>query len=258
MNELSETNRNIGLLEQSIHMTSSPSQADAADYMICEETGRKRQIISHLHELLQESHERSSEVYALYKSATEEESYYTERVKHFQAARDFANADACMELKTKAAMEGTKYLQEYSKLNELALSISNTIRGEQSPRLLPLTKNDGLPFENESAKEISRERFNQILMSLDAAPTVEQYTGKDLETVVSDINEGYRHMEIMVCSALGSQVWEHEDLTDDEKTAFEAALVQYFSDVEEVLEEKVSEANLPSQRRINANIGIRA
>lgn len=256
MNEVAEVSRNIGLLEQSIHMTNSPSQADAADFMISEETGRKRQLLNHLRELSEECSDRRNEIAALRNSAIQEAMTYARIAAKFQAANNQESYEEALKMRNKARKEYDDYSVAAEQLANLSTEINNTLAGESFPRLLPLTSLADLPFE--SAVAISADRFQAILDTVDVIPTVEQYMQRDIDSILSDVNEGFNSAKICICSAIGSEVWESEDLTDAEKEAFELALATQFEAVAEHLEEVRAVSQLPSQRRINANIGIRA
>ena len=170
MNELAETNRNIGLLEQSITMqafsaVALETQADAAEMMINEETGRKRQLLNHLRELSQECFERRNEVAALRNSAISEAMFYGKLAAEYQAVNNRESFDIAIELRNKARAEYDKYSVMANDLAQLAENINNTIAGESSPRLLPLTTLDDLPFESVSAQpaESAEQIFDRLV-----------------------------------------------------------------------------------------------
>lgn len=256
MNELSETNRNIGLLETSISMQSfsavaSETQADAAEMMIRDEDSRKDAIIDHLFELHTECVERMQEVNELTKSANQEYSFYVKEA--WENRQDSETEQICQELAEKALTSSKEYSREWENLYELSKQIMATIAGENSPRVASQAVTvDDLPFESATATAISTERFQQILSKVDVIPAVEKYMSRDIDSILSDVNEGFNSAKMCICSAIGSEVWESEELTDTEKEAFELALASHFEEVAEHLKEVNAVSQLPSQRRIDA------
>lgn len=268
MNDIAEASRNIELLEQSIHMTSSPSQADAADYMISEETGRKRQLVNHLRELSVECSERRNEIAALRNSAIEESMTYARIAAKFQAANNQESYEEAMKLRNKARKEYDDYSILADQLAALSTEINNTLAGETLPRLLPLTNLADLPFEsqaawrNPSAKQISREEFaaavNAMLQKQDVIASIETYCGIDSTQLAASLAENSPSDKQKVKSALESVIY---DNAEDEATAdaLTDAINVYFDSVVDDVQEALEEFDaLPSQRRVNLNIGIRA
>lgn len=171
MNELSETTRNIGLLETSITMQSfsavaMETQADAAEMMIREEESRKDAIIEHLFELHAECVERMQEVNELIKSAAHEYSFYIEEA--WTNRNDRESAQICQDLAEKALNSSKGYSNDWQNLYDLSKQILSTIAGESSPRTLPATTADDLPFESaqpaaESAVALSMDTFDALV-----------------------------------------------------------------------------------------------
>ena len=197
MNELAETNRNIGLLEQSIHMTSSPSQADAADYMICEETGRKRQLINHLNELQQECSERRNEISTLRSSAIQEAMTYARIAAKFHDANNQESFEEAMKMRNKARREYDDYGVLAEKLAALSTEINNTLAGETLPRLLPLTNIDDLPFESATAlsmttfEDLAQKHVNDIISYVERHRDLREPDETALtEAVITEISRG--------------------------------------------------------------------
>ena len=169
MNELAETNRNIGLLETSISMQSfsavaMETQADAAEMMIREEDSRKESIIDHLFELHAECLERMKEVNELIKSAADEYSFYVEEA--WANRNDRESAQICQDLAEKALNSSKGYSNDWQNLYDLSKQIMATIAGESSPRTLPVTTTDELPFESAqpaaTATALSMETFEAL------------------------------------------------------------------------------------------------
>lgn len=153
MNEIAETNRNIGLLEQSITMqafsaVALETQADAAEMMIRDEESRKESIIEHLFELHAECLERMQEVNELIKSANDEHEFYLKEERENIEIGDMESAEICQTLKAKAFESSTAYHKDWKNLHELSKQILATIAGESSPRLLSVATTSDLPFES--------------------------------------------------------------------------------------------------------------
>ena len=183
MNTLAETNRNIGLLETSITMQSfsavaMETQADAAELMIRDEGSRKDAIIDHLFELHAECLERMAEVNELSKSANDEYSFYVKEAWENTLRNDRESAQICQDLAEKALDASKAYVTDWQKLYELSTQILATIRGEDSPRLLPVANQnaDDLPFE--SAKHASED----VMATFDRL--VKMYPDKVVDYVV--------------------------------------------------------------------------
>lgn len=272
MNTLAETNRNIGnigLLETSITMQSfsavaMETQADAAELMIRDEGSRKDAIIDHLFELHAECLERMQEVNELIKSAADEYSFYVEEA--WANRNDRESAQICQDLAEKAMNSSKGYSNDWQNLYDLSKQIMATIAGESSPRTLPVTTTDELPFEsvpvwrNPSATRISQFEFskavNTMLQKSDVLASIESYCQLDAAQLAENLRENSPTYKNHVKSALESAIYDNaqdeqtaDALTDAVNVYFDAVL----NDVQEALEEYA--APLPSQRRINANIG---
>lgn len=168
MNELAETNRNIGLLETSISLqpfsaVAMETQADAAEMMIAEETGRKRQILNHLRELSEECLERRNEIAALRNSAIQEAMTYARVAAKFQAANNQESYEEALKMRNKARKEYDDYSVAAEQLANLSTEINNTLAGETLPRLLPLTTIEDLPFESAKPAENILDTFERLV-----------------------------------------------------------------------------------------------
>lgn len=271
MNDHAELTRDKGLLENALTMTSfsMPSQADVIDYEITLLAEKKNQMFCHIEELAAEAAERLAEMNveraAIIAEMEHYKHEYSEALRRQNMARHLYGANSQQVEKHQAAfafaceMYNKAKLQKYangSEMLELESTLSD-LREQLAGETLPVIQNaDDLPFE--SAVAITPERFQAILETVDVIPAVEQYMQRDIDSILSDVNEGFNSAKMCICSAIGSEVWEHNDLTDAEKEAFEMALATQFEAVAEHLEEVNAVSQLPSQRRINANIGIRA
>ena len=155
------------------------------------------------------------------------------REKH-QARIEEINAEI---LRIASAME---YLSEY---------LTGT-----TPSVIPTVTVDDLPFESATATAtaISSERFQQILSKVDVIPAGEKYMSRDIDSILSDVHENFNSAKICICSAIASEIWESEELTDAEKEAFEQSLATLFETVAERLEEVNAVSQLPSLKQINA------
>ena len=271
MNNAAETSRDKGLLENALTMTSfsMPSQADVIDYEITLLTEKQNQIYQHIEELASEAVERLAELNAERAEIIAEMEHYKQQYSDALLNRHYwerVYGKNCIQYE-KAANQFRFAGEMYDKANQRKAAIGFDILEMEvltsdlrdwltgnSPSVVTTTTDD-LPFETESAKVISREAFDRVLAGLDVTAKVEYFAQVDFETAVADLKSGSKNAKTKILDAVESVVWESEDLDDATKEAFTAAMETYFKTIEENLEEKVSEANLPSQRRINANIG---
>lgn len=267
MNDHAELTRDKGLLENALTMTSfsMPSQADVIDYEITLLAEKKNQMFCHIEELAAEAAERLAEINveraAIIAEMEHYKHEYSEALRRQNMARHLYGANSQQVEKHQAAFAFScemydKAKSKNSAIGEEMLELESTLsdlREQLAGETLPVIQNaDDLPFESATATAISAERFQQILETVDVIPAVESYMGRDIDSILSDVDEGFNSAKMCICSAIGSEVWESEELTDAEKEAFELALATQFETVAEHLEEVHAASQLPSQRRINA------
>lgn len=281
MNTANKTSRDKGLLENALTMTSfsMPSQADVIDYEITLLTEKQNQIYQHIEELASEASERLTEMYAERAEIVEEMKFYQReysealRRKQYSArvyGRESLQAEkyaaafvfAC-DLYTKAENQLHAIDNEIAELETLAANTRAWLTGN-APSVAPTTTDD-LPFESTAqpaatAKAISREQFseavNALLEKQEVLSSIEQYCNLDAAQLADSLKENSRSDKQKVKSALEYAIY---GSAQDEATAdaLTDAIEQYFEDVVDDVQEALEEyaAPLPSQRRIDANIG---
>lgn len=180
MNEASELSRDMGLLEQSIRMTTSEMQADYADYELTLLSEKKNQVIGHIDELLREAIERHSELSAVRADVLSEVKHYESEYKRAHAAKlnaqRFFGKDseqafdhlsrfrfAC-EMHEKAQKQLTGIDFDLSEMFALINTLRTFLTGE-TPSVIA-TESDDLPFASEqpaaTATALSMETFEAL------------------------------------------------------------------------------------------------
>lgn len=265
MNQSSELTRDMGLLEQSIRMTTSAMQADYADYELTLLSEKKNQVIGHLNELLQEAIERHAELSCVRADVLSEVKHYEGEYKRAHAAK--LNAQRYFGQDSNQAFDCLSRFRFASEMHEKAqkqlagidydlselFSLIGNLRTYLTGATPSTTQVEELPFESTVA--ITPERFQAILETVDVVPVIERYMRRDIDSILSDVRENFNSTKMCICSAIGFEIWEHDDLIDAEKEAFELALATQFEEVAEHLEEVNAMSHVPSQKRIDANIG---
>ena len=254
MNELSETTRNIGLLETSITMQSfsavaMETQADAAEMMIREEESRKDAIIEHLFELHAECVERMQEVNELIKSAAHEYSFYIEEA--WTNRNDRESAQICQDLAEKALNSSKGYSNDWQNLYDLSKQILSTIAGESSPRTLPATTTDDLPFESVRISQFEFSKaVNTMLQKSDVLASIESYCQLDAAQLAANLRENSPTYKNHVKAALESAIY---DNAQDEQTAdaLTDAVNVYFDSVIDDVQEALTEYAEPTPKNNN-------